>query len=118
LKLGAIGSLIRSLGVILGQGVDRRVITDSWSTFLEGRAAERSGDPQQASKLYLEAAEAGLPVAEVYMWLRYRAGEGGLVDPVASTAWGLRAIAHGWPRVLLTSDADQAPVNPTSRYVQ
>lgn len=103
MKLGAIGSLIRSLGVILGHGVDRRVGTDSWSTFLAGRAAERSGDPQQASKLYLEAARAGLPVAAACTWLAYRVGHGVHPDPLAAQAWGQRATELGWPDVLLVA---------------
>ena len=85
-----IAAVIAALAKLLGHRslarYPRRTVYEPWDAFQEGRAAEGSGNPQEAAKLFLKAAKAGLAVAEVFMWFSYRVGVGVVEDPVAATA--------------------------------
>jgi TPR repeat protein len=80
---------------------------DAWSLFLAGRNLDAKGlgrrDPTAAFAYHLRAAEAGLPVAAVFVWHSYKVGSGAPPDPVAAMAWGQRATELGWPDGLLVA---------------
>jgi TPR repeat protein len=80
---------------------------DAWTLFMWGRRASdcpRRGrrDSSMAFGYYLRAAQAqaGLPVAAVFVWHCYKVGNGASIDPVAAGAWAQRATELGWPDVL------------------
>lgn len=80
---------------------------EAWSLFLEGRHLDAQGlgrrDPTGAFACHLRAAQLGLPVATVLVFLAYRVGDGVLADEVAATAWSQRATELGWPNVFLVT---------------
>lgn len=77
-----------------------QVHRDPWVTFLQGRTLDHRGDTRGAFCCHLQAAQAGLPVATVMIWLTYRIGHGVPADPVAASAWADRARSADWPDVL------------------
>jgi hypothetical protein len=78
---------------------------DAWTLFMWGRASDspRRGrrDSSLALRYHIRSAQAGLPVAAVFVWHSYKVGNGASIDPVAAGAWAQRAAELGWPDVLL-----------------
>jgi hypothetical protein len=72
-----------------------------WTTFARGRVLDGRRDALGAFRCNLVAAQGGLPVAAVFVWLAYRVGGGVHADPIATHAWARQATGLGWPEGVL-----------------
>ncbi|MGD9538169.1 MAG: tetratricopeptide repeat protein [Alphaproteobacteria bacterium] len=85
---------------------------DANAAFGLGVIAESRGDDAEATRWYEQAAQRGLPAAQVLIGQRYAEGTGVARDPVLAYAWFTRAIEAGVPNAAKVRDALAATMTP------